>query len=251
MRKKLILIEDEYTIAMDIQIRLEELGYEILAIGDSFTEAIQLVADYDPDAVVMDIHIEGEKTGVEAAKIIQESFDVPVVFLTAHADTLTFETALNIKPYGYVLKPFKTVQLKNAIELAFVNHKAFQNQQLELVLLKEGLQKIEKNNTENDAVFIKDNGQLNRVFIKDIVRLQAMDNYTLIFTEKTKHIVGQFLKDVFKHLPSDQFLRVHRSHVVNITKIQNIDGNLLFIQKEGIPISKSHKTELMARLKVI
>lgn len=251
MKKRIILIEDEFPIALDIETRLTGLGYEVLDVGTSFSEAIQLVSEHDPDIVIMDIHIEGEKSGIDAAKIIQDSFDIPVVFLTAHGDTKTFETALGIKPYGYVLKPFKTIELKNSIELALVNHREYEQQRLELAMLKNGLQKIEKQESGTDAIYIKDNKQLIRVAIKDIIRLQAMDNYTLLFTDQGKHIVSQFLKDVSEQLPSDSFIRVHRSHVVNISKIQSIDGNILFIQKEGIPISKGHRTELMERLKVL
>lgn len=251
MSKRLVIIEDEYTIALDIEVQLTQLGYTIVGMGESFEDAIQLVSVHDPDLVLMDIRIDGEKTGIDAAKIIQKSFDIPVVFLTSHADSTTFETALDIKPYGYVLKPFNAVDLKNAIEVALVNHKAFQQQQLELLLLKQNSPKIEIGSLEKDALFVRENGQLTRISIHSILRLQAMDNYTLLYTTAKKHIVSQFLKDVCSKLPPNNFMRVHRSHVVNINKIDSIDGNLLFIEKEGVPISKSYRTTLMERLEVI
>lgn len=251
MSLKLIVIEDEYAIALDIETRLTKMGYNVLEIGDSFQQAIQLVSEHEPDLVVMDIHISGTQTGIDAAKVIQESFDIPVVFLTAHTDTSTFEKALGIKPFGYILKPFKSVQLKNAIELAIVNHKEFKKKKMELLLLKDGLQKLEEKTPESETIFVKDKGQLTSISIANIIRLEAMDNYTVIYTDKGKHVVGLFLKDVSERLSQKEFLRVHRSHVINISKIEHIDGHLVFIQGKGVPVSKGYKPDLMKRLDIL
>lgn len=251
MKKRLVIIENEYTIALDIQTHLTKLGYDIVGMGESFSDALSLVASEDPDAVIMDIQITGTQTGVDAAKVIQESFGVPVIFLTAYTDSGTFEEALDIKPYGYLHKPFKPVELKNTVEVAISNHSAFQKQKLELTLLKEGLQNLEKKEAHSDSIFIKDKGQLIHVPISSIFRLEAMDNYTLIHTETERYVVGQFLKDVHKRLPEADFFRVHRSHVLRIDKITSIDGNFAFIQNRGIPISKQFRTAFIDRLTIL
>ena len=103
---RIVVVEDEAIVAMDIAAKLRRFGYEVAAVVDSGAAAIGSVAAAAPDLVLMDIRLSGAMDGIEAAAEIRERFDIPVVFLTAHADEATVGRSSSAAPYGYVLKPF-------------------------------------------------------------------------------------------------------------------------------------------------
>ena len=90
---RVVAVEDERLVARDLKIRLNELGYDVPGLAASAGEAIQLIRELKPNLVLMDIHIEGETDGIEVARIVREQFDIPVVYLTAHAEADTIQRA--------------------------------------------------------------------------------------------------------------------------------------------------------------
>ncbi|HEV2720191.1 MAG TPA: response regulator [Thermoanaerobaculia bacterium] len=120
----IVVVEDEAIVAMDIAATLRRFGYQIPAVVDSGRAAIDAVAAAAPDLVLMDIRLNGPMDGVETAGQIRARFDVPVVFLTAHADEATVDRSSRAAPYGYVLKPFDEGELRRAVEIALSRHRA-------------------------------------------------------------------------------------------------------------------------------
>jgi CRP-like cAMP-binding protein/DNA-binding NarL/FixJ family response regulator len=114
----ILIVEDEDIVAADIQEALESFGYSVCARAKTGTDAISLAKDQCPNLVLMDIKLQGEMDGVEASASIRKTLNIPVVFLTAYADDKTLERAKITEPYGYILKPFKEMELKMAVELA-------------------------------------------------------------------------------------------------------------------------------------
>lgn len=119
-----LIVEDESIIALDIQTSLQTAGYQVVAIATSATEALEAVATLIPDIVLMDIRIRGDRDGVETAEQIRAEFQVPVVYLTAHADENTLRRAKLSEPFGYILKPFEDRELITTIEIALSRHQA-------------------------------------------------------------------------------------------------------------------------------
>ncbi|MEH1844039.1 MAG: EAL domain-containing protein [Nostoc sp.] len=136
----ILVVEDEIIVAMDIQNRLRKFGYTVLGLADSGEEAIKKAANNSLDLVLMDIHLKGNMDGVEAAQIIHNIFNVPVIYLTANADESTLERAKVTEPFGYILKPFKEKELKFTIEITLSKHqtekKIKQNEQWLTTVLK-------------------------------------------------------------------------------------------------------------------
>ena len=124
MRKAQIMVEDEGIVAADIQSRLNTLGYEVVACTGSGEEAERLAAQSKPDLVLMDIKLKGQTDGILAAETIRANLDIPVVFLTAHADEATLQRAKVTAPIGYVLKPFDERELHTAVEIGLYRHAA-------------------------------------------------------------------------------------------------------------------------------
>jgi signal transduction histidine kinase len=116
--EKIVVVEDERVVARDIEKRLVKLGYAVPAIAASAEEALQKVADHHPDLVLMDIQLQGETDGIEAAEAIRVNFGIPVIYLTAFADETTLQRAKATEPFGYRIKPFDERELHVAIEVA-------------------------------------------------------------------------------------------------------------------------------------
>ena len=115
---KILIVEDEVLIAADLQSRLKNLGYTVYGKATSGKKAMELLAQYQPDLVLMDIVIQGEMDGIETAEVIRDKWGIPVVFLTAFADAGRLERAKLTYPFGYLLKPFQDRDLKITVEMA-------------------------------------------------------------------------------------------------------------------------------------
>jgi CheY-like chemotaxis protein len=122
MPTRILIVEDEAVTALDLKRELMSLGYKVAGIADNATDAVNSAASLKPDLVLMDIHLSGSVDGIAAASAIRGNDDIPVVFLTAHSDQVTLDRALTAAPFGYVLKPFLTRELKVSIEVALYKH---------------------------------------------------------------------------------------------------------------------------------
>jgi len=119
---KILIVEDEWIIALDIQQNLKKLGYIVVGIANTPTQAFELVQTTQPNLVLMDIYLQGGQSGIQAATHIRNQFNLPIIFLTAHADDPTVQEALSAAPYGYVVKPFDVQTLNTSIKIALANH---------------------------------------------------------------------------------------------------------------------------------
>ena len=120
---RIMLVEDENIIAMDVQQRLEMLGYQVVAQVTSGADAIRTAVEIKPDLILMDIKIRGAMDGIEAAAQIRAEQDVPIIYLTAFADENTLKRASLTEAFGYLLKPFEDRELHSAIEIALYKHR--------------------------------------------------------------------------------------------------------------------------------
>jgi len=121
---KILITEDEFIVALDLQSRLQHLGYEVVGIASSGDDAILQVQDKHPDLVLMDIMLYGGMDGIDASKHIRDQFDVPVIFLTANSDPATLERAGATHPFSCLLKPFKERELKFSVDMALFHHRS-------------------------------------------------------------------------------------------------------------------------------
>ena len=117
-KPKIMVVEDEWIIANDIKNCLVDLGYMVSSIAATGAEAIEQAGQDAPDLILMDIMLKGEMNGIEAAKVIRERYDIPVIYLTAYDNQYLVEQAKQTENYGYLLKPFKDRELHIAIDLA-------------------------------------------------------------------------------------------------------------------------------------
>jgi len=116
--KRILIVEDEVVVGMEIQSTLERLGYSVIAIVNTGEKAITLATEEKPDIILMDIRLKGKIDGIEAASQIRSDWEIPIIFLTAYAEEDKTERAKLALPFGYLLKPIQDRDLKVTIEMA-------------------------------------------------------------------------------------------------------------------------------------
>jgi signal transduction histidine kinase/DNA-binding response OmpR family regulator len=124
--ERILVVEDESIVSLDIQVQLGRLGYTVAEAAVSGEEAVRKAAEAAPDLVLMDIRLKGEMDGIQAAEQIRERFNVPVIYLTAYSDNTTLQRAKVTEPSGYLLKPLEARELHTTIEMALYKHRAEQ-----------------------------------------------------------------------------------------------------------------------------
>lgn len=123
MSARILIVEDERIVAEDLLSILTEIGYDVTAAVSSGAEALAQVEANPPDLVLMDIHIQGDMDGTETALVLRKRFNIPVIYLTAHADTETVAKAKVSGPLGYITKPFQEAALQASVEIALERHR--------------------------------------------------------------------------------------------------------------------------------
>lgn len=126
MALKILIVEDEGIVSLDLEDSLQSSGYLVTDAVDSGESALASIQRARPDIVLMDITLRGAMDGIEAASIIREQYGIPLIYMTAHADEATLRRAKVTTPYGYILKPIRESELKAMIEVAYSRYEAEQ-----------------------------------------------------------------------------------------------------------------------------
>lgn len=229
MGKKIYIVEDEPLIADTIAHALEKDGYKVCGISDNAKEALYDIDDLKPDLILLDINIIGHITGIELAEKINTKFKIPFIFLTSLSDEDTVNRVKKTNPSGFISKPFNETGLRTNIEIALFKFE----------------QKKEGNQLKNDSFFIKNKGELIKVNKSDINYVEAYDNYSKLICCNNKFLLSFTLKNVSSKLNDKYFVRIHRSYLININKIDSLCDGYVFIANKKIPIGKSYKKDLM------
>jgi DNA-binding LytR/AlgR family response regulator len=245
-----LVVEDESIVSKDIQHSLKKLGYNVVGAAATGEQAVKLAVETQPDIILMDIMLKGEMNGIEAATQIRTETNIPVIFLTAYADESTLNKAKVTQPYGYIIKPFKEIDIHTSIEMALYKHKK------EAEVLKERdllFNLVESQGATKDLLFVKSNSRLVKLKMSDIYYVEALKDYVVINTLNTRYTIHSTMKDIEAKLPESEFLRVHRSFIVRIDKIVAIEQPNLILEndKKVIPIGGSYKDDLAKRLNLV
>jgi DNA-binding LytR/AlgR family response regulator len=242
---RIIIVEDEMIIAANISLQVTNLGYEVQGIYATGEEVIASVRKSQPDLILMDINLKGGIDGIETAKLIQENYNIPIIYLTANSDDEHFTNAKSTHPQAFISKPFNNLDLKRSIELAFTR--------------LQYADKVENNNLKNtkitkvlhDSIFIKNQERLIKIPISDILYIEAERNYCRIFTKGKEYLLVTTLKEMDEKLPVVNFIRIHRSFIINIAHIDEVAISYVAVAKKTIPLSKSFREDLLNRLQTI
>ena len=248
-KNNILVIEDEAIVSKDIQQSLKKLGYNIVGSASTGEKAVILALETKPDLVLMDIMLKGDMSGIDAAEQIRKKLSIPVIYLTAYADESTLEKAKVTEPYGYIIKPFKEVDLHTSIEMALYKH----SKEREVIKERDFLYSIVENQGTEGVIFVKSNSRLVKVKTSSILFVEALKDYVVINTEDVKYTIHSTMKDIQKKLPVKEFQRIHRSYIVRLDKIIAIEQPNVVIEgsKKMLPIGGSYKDDLFKRINLV
>lgn len=239
MQTRVLVVENEFIIAEDILETLMELDYQVAGCAHTYNEALSMINTSKPDIVLLDINLGEEKDGADLGKVIRENYQIPFIFITSHADKTTVEKAKHLKPNGYLLKPIDKNDLYTSIEIALAN---FSKQSLP----SNSLETADINNT----LFIKDGTSFIKLKFNDILFVKSEANYVSIQTIEKKHLIRKTLKVFGATLPSELFLQIHKSYIINIGCIKSLHSDHVMIGLHEIPIGREFKESLLKRVKL-
>jgi DNA-binding LytR/AlgR family response regulator len=233
---KVILIDDEPLATDVIGSHLSKYShYTILGKFTSALEADEFMrfSEEQPDVIFMDIEMP-EVSGLEYMKTI-ESKGIPVIFVTAYPEYAV--EAFNLEALDYLVKPVSLDRIRKTIERIdeFLRYK------------KNGVDNEMK--VEGGHIFVKSDSKFVKLNYEDILYVEAFADYVKIFIKDSARIITlQTMKNMEATLPSDRFVRVHRSYIIALDKITALSGTEIVIGNKRIPIGKNYKDAFMGRL---
>ena len=205
---------------------------ELVAECSDATEALSSLNNTAIDLLLLDIEMP-DMTGLDLIKKLGNNKPL-IIFTTAKKDYAAEAFELNV--VDYLVKPIAFQRFKQAIEKA---QETLDSNKQEVKVEEQGF------------VFVKDNGVLKRISIEDIHFLEAMGDYVKVHTPQKFHVVHATLKSIEEKLPASKFIRVHRSYIVAINKIDYIQEGTISIGKTTIPVADTHKSNLNRRLNLL
>ncbi len=236
------IVEDEMIIAYDMQSKLQSLGYTVAEPCGSYAAAIQMLTSAPPDLVILDINLDGRNEGIEIGKFIRKNMYIPFIYLTANSDTATVAAAKETTPNAFLVKPFNKDSLYSAIEIALHNYNSNRHVKNE--------RSAEKSGEARDFLFVKIGDYFNRINFADILYMESEHNYVNVYTGQKKFPVRTTMQEFLESFDTGRFVRIHRSYVVNIDKIEKINAVNVIINGKEIPVSSNYREELLALLNV-
>ncbi|MEL7530680.1 MAG: response regulator, partial [Bacteroidota bacterium] len=196
-------------IGTHISMVLSEAGYQVAGILPSGEAALAHLEHEQPDLILMDVSLKGKLDGVETAKLIKERFQVPLIFLTANTDQVTFSRAKSAHPLAFIAKPFEPLELVRAIELAALNQ--------QIVLESEPINSPPHESVPlllSDRIFVRSKNKLVKLLLSDIHYISAERNYCKIFSADKEYTLSIPMKHFAEQLDTQSFQRVHRSFII-------------------------------------
>ena len=172
--------------------------------------------------------------------------NVPIIYLIANADDATFNRAKSTRPYAFISKPFKQLDLQRAVELCISR------------MAENETGSREENDTGedqpfilSDRIFVRHKEKMVKIIIADILYLEADRNYCRIFTRSREYMMSITLKTIEDKLPSKFFLRIHRSYIINLAHVEEVAENHITIAQKAIPIAAGLKEKLLERIQTL
>ncbi len=230
MNLKCIAIDDE-PLALDIiEGYVEKVEFlELLTKTTSAIDALKIIRSEPIDLIFLDIQMP-DLSGFEFLESLDRS---PLIIFTTAYDDYAVDS-YNYNAIDYLLKPFSFARFLKAVKKA---HKLFNTN-------KTGNITIEKKDKVK-YIFVNVDGNIIKLFLNDILFIKSLTDYIEIKTAEKRYIVRESLKDVEKTLATNNFIRVHKSYIVSLSKIDLIEGNTIKIHNEEIPIGRSYRNNLL------
>lgn len=227
---KIYILEDEIVTRRLLKNQLEEYGYIVCGMADSAEIALNEINDTNPDIAILDIDVNGDKSGIW----LGEQLKIPFIYLTAKSDTITIKSAVKTEPVGYLIKPFKEMDVFAIIEMTI--------NQLE----KEYLNADESIKQEN--IILKDGRNHLKVHINEIDYVKSDGKYIEVYLEAKRIVSRESLVGFMSKIKAPTIVRIHGSYLININKIESFNSLSVSIKNVAIPISRRYKKAFLTKV---
>ncbi len=239
LKLDVLIVEDNLSFALELEMLIEEIGYNILGRVDNSDDALEIILNQSPDFILMDIDIKGKMTGIEIGKAIKE-LSIPILFITSFGDEFHYKKAKEALMIGYLVKPIDRFTLLSSIQLA-INHIKQSNQ----VQMKSS--EGEDDFAFKDFIFFKKKGVYRKIPMNSIVFIKSDNNYCEAYiNQELKFMTRTTLSKMEALLPPSRFMRIHRQYIVQLDKVESIDfqDSKVKVLDYEFPLSRSKKKEL-------
>jgi two-component system, LytTR family, response regulator LytT len=241
---KILVVEDEFIIARNLQVILEDLGYEPYEPVGNKKEAMAALEELEIDLVILDINLSGKQEGIEIGKYIHEKLSIPFIYLTSNSDKATISEAKLTHPKSYLIKPFNESDIYAAIEMA-VEPESINKDEINAEINWNG-------SALQNSLFVKLGGKYIKVKIDEITYVEADGKTVEIHSlQGQKFQVKMSLEQMHNQLAKHGFVRVQRSFIINLQHLSAINGEAVYIDQLAIPIGRQYKEDLMKQIKAI
>ena len=221
----ILIIEDELIISEMLKEVINDNGYSNVEQAVGYSEALILLARKKWDLVFLDIHLGGEKDGVDLARLIQAKYKMPFIFITSYGDSDSIARAVETRPEAYLTKPFKSADIAAVMHLVFSKLSARRS-----LRFKEGYVQEE-------------------ILLSKVLFLKADNIYVELYTQDRTYIIRSTLENFLNEQAFPELVRVHRSYAINTLQNYQISGTMIVLAGIEIPLSRKYKTQVLEELK--
>jgi two-component system, LytTR family, response regulator LytT len=219
---RILIVDDEVLIAEDLKDNLLSFGFKDIAMAHDKETALEMLHGFDPTVILLDIRMEHETDGIEIGEYIAKNTQKPFVYITAHSDVAMIQKIVKTRPVAYITKPVKKSDLYASVSLA-----------------------VEQINAKTVASLkIKDGYSTVIIPFDSIVYIESEGNYINIFCDEKKYVSRQSLDSVIAEIESSLFFRIHRSYLVNTSKVKRFSKKEVVIDNIALPVSRNLGDEL-------
>lgn len=227
MALKCMVVDDDEMSRSIIRHYIEKTNYLVLQHECSNAiDASNLLKEGDTDIIYLDIEMP-EMSGMELIKTLE--FDYEIILVTSVKEYAVEAFEKNVT--DYLVKPIDYSRFIIASDKA-----------------RKNIEGLQKQNEQQKEIYVRTDSKYIRIEISKIVMVEALADYVVFITDNKKHIVHYTMKGIEKKLPVSSFARIHRSHIINMNKIDGIEDNSILINGRSIPIGASYRDQFMARL---
>jgi len=244
---KILIAESDEQRAEELTLLLKKNGHQITALAASLKDALGFFYSQQPDIVLINLFLGQQPDGIIFAEKINrnESTKRPFIFLANQTDKLTFKRAVSTSPYGFLLYPFKPLELQYLIELAI---EKFTHE------IGTFLGNTHRAIDLGNYFFVKKGNELIRLSLEDIDYVEVKGKYSLLKTKLGSFLIQKSLKDFAGHLPYQRFIRIHRNYLLNLESIDKVlldDQHVVLKNEQSIPFSQGFKSILLKQFEIL
>lgn len=230
--RSIYIIEDQPIIAENLKRIVLSYGHNVLGVSHTYDDAYTQIEKLKPSLILVDINLgKDSKNGIELVDSVKRHLnpDIRVIFITANSDSNTITKATHQNPNGYIVKPFQNATIHSTIEVVFSN--------------------LEADHTDDVYIEVRKKDQIIKLNTNDILYLQSDGVYSDIYTiDNKKYSKREYLKNLIDVLPTDTFIRTHKSFVINKDKVDSFNKSKISINGTSIPIGRAFKEKVISTL---